>query len=231
MVASLKNSLTIRPAQAEDAALISGAYRPVWPEEAVDQAQIRAALQDPCHAAAIALWDEMAAGFADGFLTVSPDGVRRWEVDLLGVVPERRGHGIARQLVQANLAQAIAFHPQFARALIRLENTASQRVFASAGFLEQAGVYYLYVARLPVKNRVVAPPGTALIPVQTFAYNGFWLEGHLTGEALWAARSALAERGGLAGVLIHAEQASTRQDAAVAGYGLAGAYRWWYYRW
>ncbi|NPV75210.1 MAG: GNAT family N-acetyltransferase [Anaerolineae bacterium] len=231
MISSLKNFLTIRPAQAEDAALILGAYRPVWPEEVVDQAQIQAALQDPSHATVIALWGGKAVGFADGFLTVSPDGVRRWEFDLLGIIPEWRGQGIAGQLIQTNLAQATAFHPQFARALIRLENIASQRVFASAGFLEQPAVYYLYVARLPVKSHFAAPLGATLVPVQTFAYNGFWLEGYLTEEALWAARAALTETGDLAGVLIHAKRASDRRAAVASGYDLVGAYRWWHYCW
>lgn len=231
MTESFRDGFAIRSAQAVDDTLIFDAYLPVWNEGTVDRAQIRACLQDPSHAATLALWGEKAVGFSDGFLTVSAENVPRWELDLLGVVPQWRGHGIAKQLVQANLVQAAVFNPQFARALIRIENIASQRAFAAAGFLEQPGAYHLFVTRLPAESRLTAPPGAALIPVQTFAYRGFWLEGDLTEDAFWAARAALTKRGEIAGVLIDTRQLSTCRTAATAGYSVAGTYRWWYYHW
>lgn len=155
-----ENTLTIRSAQPADAALISGAYRSVWLEEMPDQTQIRAVLQDPCHAVTIALRGEKAAGF-----------------------------------------------------------------------LKQPEGYGLYITRLPAKRQTTVLQGAALIPVQTFAYGGFWLVGDLTEEAFWVARAVLGECRGLAGVLIHDEQAAVCQSAVAAGFVLMGAYHWWHYCW
>jgi len=69
----------------------------------------------------------------------------RLEVDLLGVHPEDRGQGIGAALVQ----RAIENWDGVARALIRVGNIASERVFASAGFAPEATVRELLVLTPP----------------------------------------------------------------------------------
>ncbi len=221
----------LRPAQTGDSLIIHSACRMVWPEEDFKVQQIQEALADPQHAAVIAVKNGCVTGFVDGFMTTSAGGLKRWEVDLLGVVRAHRGRGIGLQLVQANLSRARVFQPQIARALIRTDNTTSQVVFKRAGFLETENAVDLYCSRNPTGSPASLAPGAALVPVRTFSYNGFWLEGELSESAFLAARSFLTDGGDLVGCLIESGDIAGHQVAAKAEFNFINTYRWWFYSW
>jgi ribosomal protein S18 acetylase RimI-like enzyme len=58
---------------------------------------------------------------------------RRLEIDLLGVLPEHRGQGIATRLIGLALEQARMRGTRTARALVALDNVKSRRAFLRAG--------------------------------------------------------------------------------------------------
>ena len=95
-------SVLIRPAQPEDAPAIAAIKCAVWPGEDSAAAQIIRSLQQPDHAAHVAVAEGSIAGFVDGFPTTAGDGAQRWEVDLLAVDPHWQGHKIGQQLIAAS---------------------------------------------------------------------------------------------------------------------------------
>lgn len=149
-------------------------------------------------------WDgARAVGFCACFETL---GGRRLEVDMLGVLREWRGRGIARRLIARALDEARARGALRANAVVATDNVASQRAFEHAGFVgrTEAGaplvhamlVYALaglapqslpagwemrlepdgQAERLSV-GRAGRTEGTAcLLQVQTCSYQGLWVE-------------------------------------------------------
>lgn len=242
-------TIEIRPACPEDGAAICKVYRAAWPEEEIQEEQVVSTLQDSSHAASVALRGKEMVGFVDGFRTVSRTGRYRWEVDLLAVIPSARNRQVAGRLVETNLRQVLKMYPKdcaaqetgaplyFTRALIHIDNTASKRVFARCGFSNSIAELHLFTTRRPLLNPNIAacrsrfPSEAWLVGVQTFTYGGWWLEQGIaqgfTPAMLQSARAALVERPGLLGVLIAAEDLSSRQAAIEAGYSFVGAYTWW----
>src|SRR5687768_8493449 len=95
-------SVTIRPATPDDAPTIARLKQEVWPDDTADPVEIASAIQHPDHASHIAFIEKEPAGFIDGFTTTAANGVLRWEVDMLAVIPACRGQGIGTQLINAN---------------------------------------------------------------------------------------------------------------------------------
>jgi ribosomal protein S18 acetylase RimI-like enzyme len=95
---------------------------------------VRIARVVPSHHTLAAVEDEAVVGFVDSFTTLSAEGVRRLEVDLLGVLPEQQGRGIARRLVTEAVKAASQYNVDQVRALVRDSNAASQPCFAACGF-------------------------------------------------------------------------------------------------
>jgi hypothetical protein len=219
---------SIRPAVQDDSTGIAQVHSLIWPEEMIDPNKISAVLADKNHAAFVATAGEKIAGFVDGFLTQSAEGQTRWEVDLLGVVPTARSHHLGRNLVTASLQAATTFKVQVARALIRTDNLASQSVFLGCGFKMDPRIYNLYTTtRRFGKRRIPLPEDSHLVPVCTFHYRGWWLEGQPGAEAFRAARSALSEGMELVGTLIPLDEKDCRRVVVTAGYDFIGPYHWW----
>ncbi|MBC7235563.1 MAG: GNAT family N-acetyltransferase [Chloroflexi bacterium] len=80
-----------------------------------------------------------AIGFCSCLVTAWRSGLQL-EVDMLGVVPEYRGRGIARALVARALAEARADGLHQARAVAAEGNGASARVFRHLGFHAHPGL-------------------------------------------------------------------------------------------
>jgi ribosomal protein S18 acetylase RimI-like enzyme len=166
--------------------------------------------------------DGALIGFVDAFMTVSADGVPRWEVDLLGVHPNCRGRGIAQRLIAASVEAGREQGAQVIRALIHVNNGASAGAFRRVGFVPAQSTRELYVSDQPVDEADTSPPAAHLIPVCTLTYTGIWIEADHSPQSLRAARAARAKYGWLiAGALLPTGVPAPESFARV------GEYRWW----
>ncbi len=211
----------MRRATAGDAPEIASLIQAVWADHNPDPAWIARVSLESNHATLVETNGDDLIGFVDAFSTVAADGVLRWEVDLLGVHPEWRGRGIARRLVARVVEIGQEQGAQFARALVRVDNVASLRVFERCGFVAEPTVCRLYVADAAPTAAIVAPPDAYLIAVSTLTYSGVWVEGAQTDAALRSAQAVRARFGwDTAGAVIPADQ------PAAAGCECVGDYRW-----
>jgi ribosomal protein S18 acetylase RimI-like enzyme len=172
--------IQVREAGATDLKGIGDVVKGVWDQEI---------LPDVCRAQmendACALWvaaDRSAwgavVGFVSAFATVDVNGHRRWELDLVAVRQDSHGQGIGTQLINRAYEVGASNEVSLARALIRVENAASQRAFEKAGFTTDGQGYYLMLwAPKPGAISVPCLEGVALLPVDTLTYRGLWIEG------------------------------------------------------
>ena len=196
----------------------------VWPEETADVAQVKTAIAAPEHAVFVALDADRVVGFVDGFLTRSVEGIRRWEVDLLAVHPDYLRRGLGRRLVQASTDAGRQRGAAWARALIAVENVASQRTFARCAYRpDDGGICDLYVC-----STGRSPRGLYTIPVVTFNYTGLWLEGEWNDVVLDAAQMVgLDDFGDLIGAVIPTGHIQDGRVSRAWGAERVGRYRWW----
>ncbi len=96
------NAGEIRMAVQVDTAGICKTLGLVWPESVISVDRVKYVLSDTVHATTVSVNEGDVVGFADGFLTTSEDGTKRWELDLLAVQPEFQRRGIASALIAAN---------------------------------------------------------------------------------------------------------------------------------
>jgi L-amino acid N-acyltransferase YncA len=180
-------------------------------------------------------------GFGSAFLTLGARGHRRWEVDLVAVRQDNQGQGLGTQLIGQVCEAGESHGVSLARALIRVENVASQRAFENAGFTTDGQVHKLLLwgpgrgDDVPRKRHEGKRGGSiyasdvALLPIDTLTYRGLWIEG-LTSVctreqrlALKTARAIVArEQLDNTGALIPLEEASclatdVREEAIVHG--------------
>ncbi|MBN2471674.1 MAG: GNAT family N-acetyltransferase [Anaerolineae bacterium] len=220
--------INIRQATPGDAPGIAALQALCWPDQPADPARVAGTLAEPDHATTVIVQDGLLAGFVDSFVTLGAQGARRWEIDLLAVHPDCRGQGMGRILIGANFGAGRRFAPQHARALIRLDNIASQRVFASAGFARAPETCRLVIATYGPDRALIPPEGAHLIPVQTLTYRGIWVEGTLASGAFAAAQDVRARYGWeVAGCVVPLAEAAALEAAQDAGYAPAGEYAWW----
>jgi len=219
-------ALVFRDAAADDAPAIAALMRATWIDDTVDEGRIASLIHGGLNrVTGLALDGAQVAGFVDSFLTVGLAGVWRWEVDLLAVDAAYRGQGVARRLIAASVAHGGARGASVARGLIHVDNPASERAFAAAGFAPLSAELQLYVSAEASNGATAADADAYIIPVETFGYSGVWLEGAHTPAAFLAARTArTAQNVDMAGALISPAKAAT---AEACGYALVGAYRWW----
>jgi GNAT superfamily N-acetyltransferase len=247
-------TLEIQQATPNHAPQIADVKRRVWADEQTDEALIARVIAEPDHITHIAIEDNQVVGFVDGFLTMgtmkfkySDDDDRmleirplfrhippklkyRWEVDLLAVLPEYRGKGIASRLIEANMEQGGRYlSSELMRALIAVGNVGSEKAFARCGFKVQDNSCGLFVSgnsfteTVPFYNRDLY-----LLPVNTFNYRGIWLEGNLSPLGFRKAQSVRTHhQWDTAGAVIPMNMKKAVTAAQEAGYTLVGEYRWW----
>jgi ribosomal protein S18 acetylase RimI-like enzyme len=175
--------IRLRPARIADIDGLAGAARDVWGQEIlpeVGKAQIEGG--------ASVLWvatddagrgrGEEVVGFASAFLTMGASGQGRWEVDLIAVRRDHQGHGLGTALIRHVWRAGDTQGAALARALIRVENVASQRAFRNAGFTTDGQVTHLLLwTPRPDKRSIPDVEGVALLTVDTLTYRGLWIEG------------------------------------------------------
>jgi GNAT superfamily N-acetyltransferase len=220
-----------------------------WPQEDADPAQISRAMGQQGHRCLVALDGDELVGFSDGFLTRSAQGVLRWELDLLAVDPAWQGHGIGQQLIRAQTGAGLSQGVSMARALIHCGNRVSQRAFSRCGYRCQPEVLALCVHPRPDELDPSDFSGWHVVPVETFAYSGIWLEGDFSsaqglcsaevGQRIHEQRSSalsqaaptrpLLERGHniRVGMLVPRSRSALIDQAVRRGFSIAGDYRTW----
>jgi GNAT superfamily N-acetyltransferase len=218
--------IEIKRATPNDAGAIQSVKDAVWPHDSTSEDYIHEVLSQSIHVAHLAEVDGIAAGIVSGFLTTSAEGIRRWEVDLLAVHPDFRNQGIASRLIQANLGQVE--NVSLFRALIQVENIASQVAFARCDFKRDADKRTLYISTDAPSNTQTHVEGLHLIPVMTLNYCGVWLEGELNEEGFRLAQAVRAQHDwDVAGALISQSRPDTMAEAEACGYSRVSDFEWW----
>lgn len=218
-----------RAALPTDANAIAALKKAVWPDEDSDPFIITQAILDHHHSGVVVCQNSDLIGFVDGFLSISPAGEPRWEVDLLAIHPDYRGARLAEQLVRANHQAGREKGAQFSRALIRINNIASQRTFQRCGFHFDGALQRLFVraAENNVSQSLPKLPDE-LIPVKTYNYQGVWLEGNINSELVAAAQTVCASRGlHIMGAVISEDQPEMIQVVDQAKFHFVAQYQWW----
>ncbi len=223
-------TLEIQQATPQHALQIAYVKRRVWEDEQADETYIARVIAEPDHVTHIAVEDNTVVGFVDSFLTLSSEGMRRWEVDLLAVLPEHRGKGIASQLIAASTDAGHTMDAALMRALIAVDNVGSEKAFARCGYQTQDETCALYGSDGTADN-LPHPNDLYLLPVTTFNYRGVWLEGKLSAEGFRKAQAVRARyQWDTAGAVIPLSQTQAVTAAQEAGYTFVAEYRWWHYR-
>ena len=133
-------------------------------------------ISSPEHQVFVAVESGEIVGFLSAFLVPSP--IPRWEIDLIIVRSTSRGKGIGTSLIEEALTYGSHLGARWAKASIRVDNYASQRIFSKTGFTRDAQVGNLFVwDPLACKSATNVPETVHFIPVDTLTYRGLWIEG------------------------------------------------------
>lgn len=198
-----------------------------WPQDEANAGLIRAAITHRDHQLLVAEIQGRIVGFVDGFMTHTFAGDPRWEVDLLAVSSAFRGHGIGKRLVEASTQVGRDRGAQLCRALIQIQNQASQQVFAHSHYVKSLTDVDIFVAStsLPEKPEETTGHWPA---VYTCNYQGIWIEEQFNTETLnfgrWLIGNKQVE---LAGALIPVNHQEGQNAAARSGYESVGQYGVW----
>jgi GNAT superfamily N-acetyltransferase len=221
----------IRLATLHDTLQIAGVKAAGWPDEKTNLDLVAGVLRSGDHVTQIAIQDEEIVGFINGFSTRSQSNVLRWEVDLLAVHPLYRQRGLAQLLIAASTESGRQRGASFARALIHVDNVASQRAFAGCGYTVESQVCLLVVCPTDfdaLGHAASQPPSLYLIQVMTLNYRGIWLEGQVSLRGFSFAQQTARRLGlNIAGAVIPLAQAEVIYAAQEHNLNPVGYYQWW----
>lgn len=221
----------IKRVLADDAHAIKAVKDTVWPDDATSEAYIRQIIAQPDHAIHLAKTNGVPSGLVEGFLTLSSEGVCRWEVDLLAVHPDFRKQGIATRLIQTCVQAGLEMGAEQFRALIHVENIASQQSFLRNGFHRGGDPSVLCISAETITNPIAlrALDGLHLIPVATLNYRGVWLEGQIETDGLRLAQAVCTHhKWDVAGAVISQHHQDIISAAESCGYFVVGQYERWF---
>jgi ribosomal protein S18 acetylase RimI-like enzyme len=140
--------MIIRPLAAEDydalVALWQAAGLPYKPRGRDRRERIAAEIQGPCSVFLAAESEGRLVGAVLG----THDGRKGW-INRLAVLPERRGAGIARALIDALEARLAERGIDIVACLVEDWNEGSQRCFERLGYRPFEGITYLTKRRVP----------------------------------------------------------------------------------
>ena len=221
-------SVRVRRASPADAAAIAAIAEESF-GEAFDRERIRRLLQSGRNYTLLALDAQGIRAFADNFITVSVTGERRLELDLLAVQAKARGMGIGRRLIAESILLARTLDATLLRSLVKSENQVMRGLCGSCEFAPSQESYGLYVASPALGSSVpLDATGSHLVPVETLAYKGIWIEGALTRDAIgWAQSVASPRQLATVGALAAQSDHAAAELLTDNGFRLLGVYDWW----
>lgn len=176
--------MEIRKATYSDAGHIANIMKSVWPEQIPDIEKIRIPLARDERQSFVVEFGDLIVGFVDCFMTTAADGCKRFELDLMAVLPSFQGQGIGKQLVEAATHAAEQQTADIIRALVQTDNVASFTALERRDFATDNSVYVLNVSSTELTATKPATQSLYIVAVNTFSYTGLWLENDFSEEAL-----------------------------------------------
>ena len=220
----------IRPAGMQDISAIQKIIDSVWPNSGTSGDRIVNVLNDSTHATLVYENVDEIAGFVDGFLTTTANGIKRWELDLLAVQPAFQRQGIASKLIAADTSLGQLRGAKIARGLVAFDNLGSQGAFARCGYETDGEICELLVANSGHKLGEDFESGLAAdyVRVKTINYSGIWIEGQRTKTRLEVALNHLMNsQDDLAGTVVPEHETEVIKVAKSLGFESLGRYQWW----
>jgi ribosomal protein S18 acetylase RimI-like enzyme len=211
-----------RLATLEDAEDIHHIKRIVWPDEASNPDHIHTCLSLANHTCYVAVAENHVVGFMDCFAT-SHMNILRMEMDLLAVLPDYQGNGIASRLIRLCLYHPHTMQPALYRSLIQVNNIASQKSFQHNNFILQPETLTLYIASVEDQETLFKRKGFSgtIIPVQTYNYEGHWIEAPFSKGNI-----NIPDPGNIVGTILPQDEELMKQ-AQQAGFLPVANYQWW----
>ncbi len=156
--------------------LLEKVFLDVWNQPLLEEVFIKH-INSNEHSIICAYKDKEIVGAVSSFFTISNTNKRRWEVDLIAVKSEYQGLGIGISLLNESLKEAAKQNVDFARAVVRLENIPSQRIFEKAMFKTDGITNFLQLWE-PEDNKVksLVNKKATYLPMDTLSYRGLWIE-------------------------------------------------------
>ncbi|MCU0464239.1 MAG: GNAT family N-acetyltransferase [Anaerolineae bacterium] len=170
-------TFTIRPATAADADSIAAINNQIWPDLPTDSTRVADALTTRDHGCMVAADGQTVVGFLDSFATPNATvrgGRFRWELDLMAVALEARGHGLAAQMIAASNQLGWRLSCAYGHAVVRVGNIGAERAFAANGYTPSAP--HLLMVADPTSGQPIISPPLGWLTVKTLTYIGLWIE-------------------------------------------------------
>jgi len=216
--------ILLRAAIPQDAQAIAEIIEIAFHEEA-NSGQIQRLIASKTHFSYLAEI-EKPLGFIDGFLTITQDGTKRLELDLLAVHPDFMGRGIGKQLIRS-FSEHIA-DADLIRTLVAVDNSPMHHAMMATGYQLIPQVHALYVSS-ENSEKAESPQEAHLIPVETFTYSGIWMEGKMSKEAIQSAQYQRGKRGfDVVGAVISNENKQAIAAVQQADFDYIKNYQWWF---
>lgn len=173
----------LRRAVSTDIKGIAAVVYDVWEQDILTDV-CKGLIKDDTCALWVAADKDDIAGFVSAFLSTGKDGDRRWEVDLVAVRRASQGQRLGRRLVIKACQDARMHNVSVARAIVRVDNIASQKTFKNAGFTTDWRIHKLLLwTPASSGDPIDDANNVTLLPMDTLTYRGLWIEG-LTWEGL-----------------------------------------------
>lgn len=215
--------ISLRPAIPQDAQAIAKIIDLAFHEEA-NSAQIQKLIVNNKHHTLIAASNKVL-GFIDGFITITQDGTKRLELDLLAIHPDFTGQGIGKQLI-GTFTENIQ-DVDLIRALVAVNNIPMHHAMTATGYQLDQQTRALYISS-DSAEKTEKPAEAHLIPVETFTYSGIWVEGEISKDAIAAAQYQRQKFSfDVVGAVISNANSEAIQLVQSAGFEYVKGFQWW----
>lgn len=218
---------------------VESVFIDVWNQNLLEDVFIKH-INSEEHSIICAYMNKEIVGVVSSFLSISGAQERRWEVDLVVVKKKCQGLGIGARLVQETLKKAKEHSVEFARAVVRVDNIASQNIFRKSQFKTDNITYSL---QLWEPNQIEYKPmkieNITYLPMDTLGYKGLWIENLFNNnlnknnfeQAIhYAQQKAFLENRQNTGALISQKNINKIPKSILDLSKCQGEYNWWVYK-